>query len=1109
MNKSTFLDRKTKFFTILVAVFIFASIGNLNAQISITAKEPTLGQIIQSVKSQSSYQFFYDSKLSTMRVNSVDMKNVTLDSLLNEALKGRGVDYKIEESICFLSVKATADNTKTNVTRVVSGKVVDPKGVPLVGVAVAVVGTTVGVISNGDGRYVANVPAGKTQLSFSYIGYDEQVVTIGTRTTIDITMQESNIMVNDVVVTAMGIKRESKALTYNVQSIATDEAFAVKDANMINNLAGKLAGVTINQSASGVGGSTRVIMRGAKSLFGDNNALYVLDGIPLSSLRSKQSSNYYEVEGQGDSEGISNINPDDIESMSVLTGAAAAALYGNRGSNGVILITTKKGVAGKTTVSYSNNTSFSSPFATPEFQNTYGQSGDSYSSWGSKLDAPSSYNPLDFFQTGASTMNSLSVSSGAERIQMHASAGAVNARGMVPNTEYDRYNFTLRASGELIEDKLDLDVGINYIEQTDQNSIAQGLYYNPLVAVYLFPPADDFNRFVPYKVWNSERNFYTQNWSYQDEPLEGLKQNPLWTANNNLFNNKRDRLILSGSLKYNITEWLNISARARIDKSDAKFERKLYASTNNLFAKSPKGNYSKANMESKNIYADFLINFDKQLSSDFRLTVNAGGSYNDEVSEYGGYDGPLKTVPDFFHIDNVEIERKYREYSHTRTNSFYATAQVGYQNFLYLDATARIDYFSTLFGGNENCYDVYPSVGLSAVLTEKLGINKDILSFWKLRGSYSQVGNPPALAGITRNYTSLDNGAISPTAFYPAVDLKPEKTKAFEVGTDVRLWGNKLNIAFTYYNTNTYNQLFTYDMPSATGYSYAYANAGKVNNWGIELSASLNQKLGPVNWDATLTYSMNRNKIIKLLPESVREPVSGDMIQSPTEFVMSDAGGAYKMILKEGGSMSDIYVNDIVRDGNGFIYVDPGSGRFSVNQDQSKMVKIGSAAPDCNIGFRNGFTWKNIGFNFLIDARLGGVVVSSTQAMMDQYGVSKATANARDNGGVMVNYGKMDTKTYYDIITAGKTGSALAEYTYSATNVRLRELSLAYTLPQKWFRDKLNITVSFIGRNLFMFYNKAPFDPELTANTGTYYQGFDYFMPPSQRSLGFGVNVKF
>lgn len=1109
MNKSTFLDRKAKLLTVLVAVFIFASIGKLNAQISITAKEPTLGQIIQSVKSQSSCQFFYDSTLSTKKVNSVDMKNVPLESILQEVLKGSGVDYKIEENICYLSVKAAADNVKSNSAHAISGVIVDPKGAPLLGVAVTVVGTTVGVISNGDGKYTVNVPAGKTQLSFSYIGYDQQVVTIAKRTTINVTMQESNIMVSEVVVTAMGIKREAKALTYNVQSIATDEVFAVKDANMINNLAGKLAGVTINQSASGVGGSTRVIMRGAKSLFGDNNALYVLDGIPLSSLRSKQSSNFYEAEGQGDSEGISNINPDDIESMSVLTGAAAAALYGNRGSNGVILINTKKGVAGKTTVSFSNNTSFSTPFETPEFQNTYGQNGSGYSSWGTKLDTPSSYNPLDFFQTGASTMNSLSVSSGSDRIQMHASAGAVNSRGMVPNTEYDRYNFTLRVSGELIEDKLDLDFGVNYIEQTDQNAIGQGLYYNPLVAVYLFPPADDFNRFVPYKVWNPERNFYTQNWSYQDEALEGLKQNPLWTANNNLFNNKRDRIILNGSLKYTITDYLNISARARIDKSDAKFERKLYASSNNLFAKSPKGNYSKGNMDNKNIYADFLINFDKQLSSDFRLTVNAGGSYNDEISEYGGYDGPLKTVPDFFHIDNVEIEQKYREYMHTRTNSFYATAQLGFQSFLYLDATARLDYFSTLYGGLENCYDVYPSVGLSAVLTEKMGLSKDILSFWKIRGSYSQVGNPPALAGITRNYTSLNNGAISPTAFYPATNLKPEKTKAFEVGTDIRLWGNKLDIAFTYYNTNTYNQLFSYDMPSATGYSYAYANAGKVNNWGVELSANLNQNLGPVKWDATLTYSMNRNKIITLLPKDVREPISGDMMKSPTEFVMSDAGGAYKMILKEGGSMSDIYVNDIVRDGNGFIYVDPGTGRFKVNQDQSKMVKIGSAAPDCNIGFRNGFSWKGIGLNFLIDARLGGVVVSSTQALLDQYGVSQTSADARNNGGVMVNYDKIDSKTYYDIVSSGKTGAALSEYTYSATNVRLRELSLAYTLPQAWFRDKLHITVSFIGRNLFMFYNKAPFDPELTANTGTYYQGFDYFMPPSQQSLGFGVNIKF
>lgn len=1091
---------------LLVLVSLFSFGIGLNAQerditVSINRENVTIREIFQEIEKQTQMSIAYNqTKFNDTREVSLNVKEAPLTEALNVVLRGSGYTYEIRnDQIMIVPVKPLQVNK-------ITGQVIDEDGEPLIGATIVVKGVNVGTTTNIEGEYTIEASVGNT-LVFSYIGYSTQEIKVGQNSVINVTLKD-NLRLDEVVVTALGIKREAKALTYNVQTLDSEQLTIVKDANFINSLSGKIAGVNINQSSSGTGGSTRVVMRGTKSLFGENNALYVLDGIPLSSLKSRQTTNFMEQDIQGDSEGISNLNPDDIDNISVLTGAAAAALYGNRGSNGVVLITTKAGHSGKPKITYSNSTTFSSPFVLPEFQNTYGRSGDTYFSWGDKLENPSSYRPEDFFQTGYNTMNSISLSTGSESHQIYASAGAVNAEGIVPNNEYTRYNFTFKSSSELIKDKLTLDIGFNYIQQKDQNAIAQGLYYNPLVAIYLFPPGDDINRYRAYKVMSSERNFEVQNWpeEYQRESLEGLIQNPFWTTNSNLFNNKRSRYFMTGSINYKITDWINFSARTRIDKSESDLERRLYASTNKLFAKSDAGHYSDYELNHTNIYADFLVNIDKQINDSFHLSANLGGSINDEISEFEGYDGPLISAVDFFHISNVKIDNKDRIYTHTRTNSLYATLQAGYKSFLYLDLTGRLDYFSTMKSKESlpAAHVFYPSVGLSAVLSELIPKNS-VLSFWKIRASYAQVGNPPSPYLLT-DYTTLDNGALSSTAYYPIKTLEAEKTKAYEVGTDIRLWNNKVSLGMTYYNTNTFNQLFTYNLPPSTGYTYAFANAGKVNNWGIELSLGFSQKLGPVDWDLNLAYTLNRNKIKELLPEEIADPTSGSMMPAPTEFEVSSAG-SYKMILKEGGTMSDIYVTSFKRDHNGYINVHPQTGRFEIDQDN--FFKIGEASPKYNLGIRNDFAWKGLSLGFMIDARVGGVVVSSTQAMMDQYGVSKASAEARDRGGVNINSGQVDSKLYYEIVGGGRNGYALSEYTYSATNVRLRELSLSYNLPKNWFRDKLDVSVSLIGRNLWMIYKKAPFDPELTSNTGTYFQGYDYFMPPSQRNIGFGVKVSF
>ena len=997
------------------------------------------------------------------------------------------------------NTQPNATSLQQNTRKTVTGTVTDTNGEPLVGVSVRSKDGKGGTITNIDGQFSMQVGDGET-IEISYVGYATQTLKANTTTPMTIVMEEDKKLLNEVVVTALGIKREAKALTYNVQDLKGSEVTRVRDANFVNALAGKIAGVTINQNSSGVGGSSRVVMRGTKSLFGENNALYVLDGIPMQGLRTKQSDNFYESVEVADGDGISNINPDDIESMSVLTGASAAALYGNRGANGVILITTKKGAVGRPKVSFSNSTTFTRPFVTPQFQNTYGRKEGEFASWGEKMERPSNYNPLDFFNTGFNVSNSVALSTGSETSQTHISVGAVNAGGIVPNNRYNRYNFTFRNSWDVIKDVLELDFSLLYVKQNTRNGIGQGMYYNPLVPTYLFPPSDDINRYAVYEMYNPVRNFKTQNWPYGNLGL-GM-QNPFWIVNRNKFETNRERFIASFSARWNITSWLNILGRARMDNAYTDFERKLYASTDGLFSK-PAGNWMTQDDKNTSTYLDFLINIDKQFANDeIRLLANIGGSYFDERYTSKTFEGNLARVPNFFHPSNMSPTESSTAHAnlHTQTQSFYAKVEVGYRNFLFADATGRIDFFSTLLGTSSNNV-FYPSVGASVLLTEVLPLPKNIFSLWKIRGSYAQVGNPPS-PYLTREAVALSSGTPKSGAFTPASHLKPEMTKAFELGMDLRLFDNKLNIAATYYNSNTYNQLFRYKLPPSSGYEYAFENAGKVNNWGIELSATYNQKLGPVDWSANLVYSLNRNEIKELLPEYVTDRTTNTTVKAPTEFEVSSAE-SYKMILRKGGTMSDIYASHLKQDYQGNILANGG-----VQKDENDFVKVGSAAPRYNISLRNSFAWKGIELGFMFDARVGGVVVSATQALMDQFGVSKQTADARDAGGVRVNNGLLNTEQYYGVAAGGRTG-LLAHYTYSATNVRLREMSISYDLPTAWFANKLKVNLSLTGHNLLMIYNRAPFDPELTANTGTYYQGFDYFMPPSQRSMGFGVKVNF
>ncbi len=1096
--------------TFVTAAFCFGAIG-INAQsVTKTFRSVPLKKVLKEVERQTKMSVIYkvDEVNANKKINAT-FNSTPVRQVLNKVLDD-GLEYDIDNRMITIHKSdGKSENRdrqpKTGKTKNVKGLVLDENNEPIIGATVRVKGTRLATVTDMDGNFSLNAPEGSVLL-VSYLGYKDHELSANSKNT-TVNMSQNVAELNEVVVTALGIKKEAKALTYNVQQLSNEDITGVKDANFMNSLSGKVAGVEINTSAAGIGGGVKVVMRGNKSINGNNNALYVIDGIPMPSLSVNQPTDAYHGDAQS-GDGASMVNPDDIESISVLSGAAASALYGSDAANGVVMITTKKGQVGKTHFSYSNNTSFMSPFRTPEFQNTYGQTATgSYGSWGSKLSTPSSYDPKDFFQTGYNEGNSITFSTGSEHSQTFASIATTNAEGIVENNTLSRYNFSIRNTTDFLNDKLHLDLSAMYMKVTEKNMISQGLYFNPIVAVYLFPAGDDIRKYTTYEHYDSDRNFKTQYWPYGNQGLSMM--NPYWEINRDNTINHKDRYILSAGLTYEIAKGLSIAGRAKIDKTEGIYEKKYCASTDALFA-GEYGAYYRTNDNTRQIYGDLILNLDKYFG-DWSVTANLGTSIKDIDASYTYAGGFLNGVANSFTLNNVNRSTAYLDQDpalnyHRQVQSVFGTAQLGWQSKVYLDLTARNDWDSFL--GNtkyKNRGFFYPSVGLSAILTDLIpGIKNNVLSFLKIRGSYSEVGNTPEKYYALLRY-SYTNASPSTTSYYPNTNLKPERTKSWELGLQANLWQNKINLNLSLYSTRTYDQFFLPELSASSGYSALPINGGRVDNRGIELGLTLNQPLGPVKWTSNLTYTLNRNKIKQLLAPTELTLANGNKVNVSLDAMDMINMGPVKVRLTEGGSMGDIYVTVPKRDEHGYVIVDYNSRNIQ-GQDEGVYEYAGNVNPKYTIGWRNTFAWKGLSLSFLVNARVGGRVFSITQGYMDYYGTSKTTADARDAGGALVNGYRIPAQDFYS-----QVGSNIGcYYVYSATNVRLGELSLGYDLPvHKWVNWIQNLHVAFTGRNLLMLYCKAPFDPELTASTGTYFSGIDNFMMPSLRSLGFSVKVDF
>jgi len=988
----------------------------------------------------------------------------------------------------------------------ISGTVVDDLGDGLPGVNIIVKGTTLGVTTDIDGNFSLNVPnlTNNTVLVFSFLGYATIEQAVGNQRVLQIKMREDVTQIDEVVVTALGIVKKEKSLTYSTQIVDGQELVRAKDPNMINSLAGKTAGVQINKSSSGLGGSVKVNIRGSRSIRTDNQPLYVIDGIPIYS----SAKNVLEttISGRNDApnrdggDGISNLNPDDIESMNILKGPAAAALYGSSAANGVIVITTKKGKAGRTDITFNSNTTWdNAAYGIPDFQNSY--TGVS-SSWGSKINGSPDYTK-EFFKTGITTINSIALSAGSEKMQTYFSYANTFGKGVIDQNQLNKHNFNFRETAKFLNDKLTIDANINFMHQIIHNRTTPGgLYLNPLVGLYHFPRGgvEGGESFAYYKenyqYYDTERNLYLQNW--YPGGMNTMEQNPFWLAYKLPSNDKRIRAIINLSLSYKFNDNFTLQVRGNADYFQDSYNMKMYAGTYPGLASS-NGRYLFDEGDNLVAYGDALLTYQKQVS-DFSISATVGASIKDNTYKSHSldtYPEPLYN-PNIFRITNMNLNagRIEENLGHTQEQSVFFAGQVGYKDWLFLDFTGRNDWTSSMaFTKHDKKGFFYPSVGLTWVMNQALDLPSWI-SLGKLRGAWSEVGSGlPQYISNPINNIGL-GGNIIFNATRPFSELKPEKTRSIEFGTEWRFFNSKLEFDFTYYKTNTRNQLFSMSAPSGSKYSTYYVNAGDIQNHGVEIVLSGS----PVwtedfRWKTGINYSFNKNEVKELAEGLNNVGLAGG------------ASNSYSQRLEVGGSFGDVFGYTFLRDEQGNIQYDDNDIPL---RDKSEQKKVGNMNPDFNIGWQNTFTYKNFSLYMLIDGRFGGDVISLTQADLDKYGVSKHSGDDRLKGYVDFHGKKIeDVYNFYSIV-GGRDGIT-EHYVYDATNVRLREVSLGYTLPQKLLAKTFikSADLSLIARNLFFFYLKAPYDPDGTMSSGNNLQGVDVFGMPTNRSIGFNLKINF
>ncbi|HWK07950.1 MAG TPA: SusC/RagA family TonB-linked outer membrane protein [Puia sp.] len=1015
----------------------------------------------------------------------------------------------------------------------IRGRIIDQKtGKPVAGVSVTIKGKTGGTTTNEEGYFTLPLPSGKATLVISSIGYAtmEQAVDANSSDLV-ISLAVDQKGMGEVIVTALGIQRTTKSLTYAAQRIGGDQINEVRDASFANTLSGKVAGLTITPSSNGPGGATRILLRGNRSIQGTNNALIVVDGVAIDnqtiSGEVKDEAGSANA-GQSGSDGLSNINPDDIETISVLKGAAGAALYGSRAANGVVIITTKKGKAGKLSVGLNSGVSAESAFSIPKMQDQYSQGvGGVYgttalSSWGAKatgqsvtdwrgqtvnLQTYSKDNVKDFYRTAVSTNNAVGLTAGSDKVNTYLSYANNNATGIAPGNRLMRNTFNGRMDVNLT-DRLSADAKITYIVQDIYNK--PGIGSDGLLAanVYSIPTSVNQNDLKTYKTVDVTGVETPVFWSSKSDPVI---MNPYWTVNNTHHDENRSRLIGLLSLKYKLTDWLNIQGRVSSD-SYTEFNTQEYANNTVNYARQAGGYYSEENNYVSERNFDVLLNGNNNITHDLKVTYNIGSSLLDRSSRHRITAADGLAYNNKYDLTYATTLKETVSTVKRELQSVYGTAQFSFKDYLYLDVTARNDWSSTI---PEPYSYFYPSIGLSVILSDMLKMPSWV-SLGRVRGSLTRVGNDPDPYLLAQTYKFIPGGFggyISSQTSKSIPGLKPELTTAFETGTEWRFFNDRLGIDLTYYKTNSKNQLLQVATAASSGYANQYLNAGNIQNSGIEVVLTAQPvKTRDFSWNLNLNYALNKNKVISVAPGLAYTYLgSADLVRTVEPRVA------------QGGSYGDLYGSRWATLKGQHLVGANGLPTWTTDYES-----VGNFNPNYTIGFGNTFSYKGWSLGVLIDGKFGGVIASGTAAELAYNGMSAVTAKYRDNASLVLNGVLADGSANTTGITAeqfwknvSQGASSNAEFfTFDATNVRIREVSLGYDfkrLPAFLKAAKL----SFVARNLLFLYRgnsildlpgigkrKLDIDPEASYGNSNF-QGVENYSLPTTRSLGLNLKLSF
>lgn len=1111
---------------LLVTTILQASAVGYAQKITLSKKNATLEQVFWLISNQSEYEFIYGAEiLKEAKPVNVEFKNSTLENVLKKCFAGQPLTYTINDNtitvtrkpLSFLqpAVPDVLDLIREKPPVTITGQVKDANGATLPGVSIKVKGTALGTTTDLDGKYSITVPDNSGILVFSYIGFVSQEVPLNNRTSINVTLEVGNTALNEVVVTALGIEREARSLTYSTQSVDNEKLAEARELNMVNSLQGKVAGLSINTSGAGVGGSARVILRGNRSIYGDSQPLYVVDGVSITGSPA-------------------DLNPDNIASINVLKGANAAALYGSAAQNGAIIIETKRGSAGVTNISLNQSSQLLAPILSMKFQDEYAQGisgvylSGSESSWGPKmtgqtvnhwsLDAedagkqyalsPQPNNVRDFFQNGFNTATNLFASVGSEKIQGVFSLTRTDANGIVPGNSLGRNNIAVRLTGKLTN-KLSIDAKLDYMHESKDNATAEDIgNNNPLKQIYLIPRSIRTEDAMKYTFIDDQGEIKQNYWNRGSS--NGL--NPYFLINRGNNYNTRHRGITMGSLSYAFSDSFRFMVRGSYDftfnKNESKFSKDFNSSLLNGMYAINKNDYSLFN-------ADFLMTYNKKITNDLSFNLNVGGNTQQQRNHsFSANTNVGMIVPDLFTLSNTlapavsdspgpEID----------IQSLYSFGQINWKNALFLDVTGRNDWSSTLPAANRSYF--YPSIGLSAIVSELIPEFPEQISFAKLWGSWAKVGSGgPAymLARTGRLVPGGNNGFLQINSILPNSNLRPEETNALELGLNLGFFNDRLGLKTTWYKTNTLNQLFTIALPPGSGATSFFTNGGDVENKGVEIElSSIPVKYKDFRWEADVNFSRNRNMVNKLNDER------------PKLVLASDASFR-DFVVEQGQPFGQIYSIGFLRDDQGRVIV--GSNGVPKNTG-SRSVSIANANPDWMGSISSTFHIKNFSLSFLIDHRQGGKVISVTNSMLMYEGMMAETLAGREGGlvfGENLFPGEVAVKedgTPNDIALTSQTfwhtiggyinpiGEAFVE---SMTNTRLREVTLGYTLPRSLLGNLpvSSARLSLVGRNLFFIHRASQtVDPDIIVGSGVISEGQSSFAPPTTRSFGLNLKINF